>query len=131
MMKKEVTYRDFNNEERTETLYFNLTEPEIVRIDVQYDGGLEAFIEQIDPETRPEEVLQLFETIIQGSYGEKSEDGRFFVKNDEAVGLFMQSAVYSALFTELIQDADTAAAFFTGVITKTTIDKPVRKPNGS
>jgi len=116
MLKKKVTYTDFDGLERSEQLYFNLSEPEIVRLDVTYKGGLEKFINQLDPEERPDEVLDLFETVIRTSYGEKSEDGRFFVKDPEAVAMFMQSAAYSALFMELIQDADSAATFVNGLV---------------
>ncbi len=119
MLKKKITYKDFDGKKRSEELYFNLTEPEIVRLDVTYKGGLEKFVKQLDPEKRPDEVLELFETVIRSSYGEKSEDGRFFVKDSEAVALFMQSAAYSALFMELIQDADRAAGFVNGLITTT------------
>ena len=121
MLKKTVIYKDFDGKKRSEELYFNLTEPEIVRLDVTYKGGLEAFIKQLDPENRPDEVLELFETVIRTSFGAKSEDGRFFVKDPEAISLFMQSAAYSALFMELIQDADSAANFISGLITQTAI----------
>lgn len=126
MLKKSVTYTDFDGKKRTETLYFNLTEPELVRLDVMYEGGLEKFIKNFDPEKRPDEVLELFERIIRASYGEKSEDARFFLKDPKAVELFMQSAAYGALFMELIQDADNAAAFVNGLISQTAIAK--KKP---
>lgn len=119
MLKKTVIYKDFDGKKRSDELYFNLTEPEIVRLDVTYKGGLEKFVKQLDPEERPHEVLELFERVIRTSYGEKSEDGRYFLKDPEAVAMFMQSASYSALFMELIQDADTAAGFVNGLITQT------------
>ena len=123
MLKKTVIYKDFDGKKRSEQLYFNLTEPEIVRLDVTYKGGLETFIKQLDPEGRPDEVLELFERVIRTSYGEKSEYGRFFFKDPQAVSLFMQSAAYSALFMELIQDGDAAADFVNGLLTQTAISK--------
>lgn len=119
MLKRKISYVDFDGRKRSEELYFNLTEPEIVRLDVSYKGGLEKFIGQLDPEERPEEVLDLFETVIRTSYGEKSEDGRFFLKEKDTVARFMQSAAYSALFMELIQDAETAASFVGGLVPQT------------
>jgi hypothetical protein len=123
MIKKRVTYTDFDGEERIDTLYFNLTEPELVRLDVKYEGGLETLVNNLDPEARPDEVLELFETVIRTSYGEKSEDARYFIKDEKATEMFMQSAIYSALFMELIQDADGAAAFVNGLISQTAIAK--------
>lgn len=121
MLKKKIAYKDFDGKKRSDELYFNLTEPELVRLDVAYKGGLETFVKQLDPENRPEEVLELFETVIRTSYGEKSEDGRYFLKDPTSTAMFMQSASYSALFMDLIQDADVAAAFVNGLITQTAI----------
>lgn len=123
MIKKRVKYTDFSGEERIDTLYFNLTEPELVRLDVKYEGGLEKLVNNLDPEARPGEVLELFETVIRLSYGEKSEDARYFVKDEKATDMFMQSAIYSALFMELIQDADAAAAFVNGLISHSALAK--------
>jgi hypothetical protein len=122
MLKKDIKYVDFDGEEREETLYFNLTEPEVVRLDVQFEGGLEAYVNNLDEETNPQDILSLFEKVLRASYGEKSEDGRYFVKEKAAVDLFYQSAAYSALFVELVQDADIAASFFNALLSKTTVD---------
>ncbi len=107
-----------------ETVYFNLTEPEVVRLDVKFEGGLEKFITNLDPEARPEDVLNLFERLIKAAYGEKSEDGRHFLKSPETANLFFQSAAYAALFVELIQDADKAAGFFNGLLSSTSPTAP-------
>ncbi len=120
MLKKTVEYLDFDGKERSETLYFNLNEPEIVRLDVQFEGGLEAHVENLS-EDKPEDILSLFETVIRESYGEKSEDGRHFLKNPERTEEFYHSAAYSALFVELIQDADAASDFFTSVLSRSTL----------
>jgi len=122
MLKKVVKYTDFNGNPAEDTLYFNLTEAELVRLDVKYkpQGGFEGVASNLDPENNPEEVLTLFEDIIQASYGVRSEDGKYFIKDSEEAKLFFQSAVYSALFVELLQDADVASAFVNGIISSTT-----------
>lgn len=121
MLKKVVKYTDFNGNPAEDTLYFNLTEAELVRLDVKYkpQGGFEGVASNLDPENNPEEVLTLFEDIIQASYGVRSEDGKYFIKDSEEAKLFFQSAVYSALFVELLQDADVASAFVNGIISST------------
>ena len=121
MLKKKVKYVDFDGEKREDTLYFNLTEPEVVRLDVQFPGGLEEYINNLDEKTNPQDILSLFEKVLRASYGVKSEDGRYFVKEEKDVDLFYQSAAYSALFVELVQDADKAASFFNGLLTTTTV----------
>ena len=122
MLKKVIKYIDFDGNGREDTLYFNLTEPEVVRLDVQFPGGLEGYINNLDEKVNPQDILSLFEDVIRASYGEKSDDGRYFVKDPETVDLFYQSAAYSALFVELVQDADTAASFINALLSKTTID---------
>ncbi len=121
MLKKAIRYVDFDGKEQEETLYFNLTEPEVVRLDVSFPGGLEAYINTLDEKVNPQDILKLFEEVIRASYGEKSEDGRYFIKEEKAVNLFYQSAAYSALFVELIKDAEKAAAFFNALLTTTTV----------
>ncbi len=122
MLKKVIKYIDFDGDEQEETLYFNLTEPEVVRLDVSFPGGLEVYVSTLDEKVNPQDILKLFEEVIQASYGEKSDDGRYFLKNPEAIDLFYQSAAYSALFVELVTDADTAANFFNALLSKTTVD---------
>ncbi len=123
MLKKVIKYVDFDGKEQEETLYFNLTEPEVVRLDVQFEGGLEVYINNLDEKVNPQNILSLFEKVLRASYGEKSDDGRYFVKEEKLVDLFYQSAAYSALFVELVQDADTAANFFNSLLSKTTVDE--------
>jgi hypothetical protein len=123
VLKKVVNYVDFEGKERSDTLYFNLTEPEVVRLDVQFEGGLEEYINNLDVDIAPENILNLFERVIKASYGEKGEDGRHFIKNEEMMDMFNQSAAYAALFVELVQNADQAAIFFNGLLSKTTVEK--------
>lgn len=116
MLKKTVSYKDFDGKERSDTLYFNLSEIEIARLEVKYPGGLELFVNNLNAEERPEEVLDLFETILEMSYGVKSDDGRYFRKPEDKVQDFMHSAAYNAIFYELLSDADAAAVFFSAVV---------------
>lgn len=119
MLKKQIKFVDFNGNPQVITAYFHLSEVEIVRLDVEYEGGLEAHIAGFDPESNPKAILDTFEKLITESYGVKSEDGLRFVKEVEGVRLsdnFMQSAAYNALFMELISDADKAADFFRSLV---------------
>ena len=122
MLKKKIEYVNFNGEKDSETLYFNLTEAEVVRLDLEFDGGLETYIGSLDEKTRPEDILHLFERILLMSYGEKSEDGKYFLKSEEETAMFNQSAAYSSLFIQLVQDVDQATAFFNELLTRTTIE---------
>ena len=47
MLKKTVTYEDFNGVERTEDFYFNLTEAELVDMDMDENNGLAEKLQKI------------------------------------------------------------------------------------
>lgn len=126
MLKKVVKYTDFNGNERSDTLYFNLTDVEVARLEVSFPGGLEKYVNNLDAEERPDEVLDLFETVLKMSYGEKSEDGRYFHKPEKKTNDFMESAAYNSMFLELLSDADIAANFFSAVVFTHQKQKPAQ-----
>jgi len=120
MLKKEITYTDFNGEEQTKTFYFNLNKAEITELELSEEGGLVETIERISsaPVVNGQEIIRIFKKIILLSYGVKSEDGQRFIKSPELTNEFVQTNAYSELFVELASDADAASAFITGIVPK-------------
>lgn len=116
MLKRNITYTDFNGEEVTETLYFNLSFPELVELEVEEDDGFERVIQQIIASGSRKELVRIFKKLILDAYGEKSKDGKTFVKNEEIREKFYQSAAYTALFTELATDDEAAVDFMVGIL---------------
>lgn len=116
MIKKTITYTDYDGNERTEDFYFNLTKAEVMEMEMMTDGGLEKTINKIIQTTDTKRIIELFKSIILKSYGEKSLDGRRFIKNDEIREAFSQTEAYSQLFMELATDAKAASEFVNGVI---------------
>lgn len=116
MLVKQVDYVDYNGDKRSDTLYFNLSEVEIARLEVKFPGGLQTYVERLNAQERPDEVLDLFETVLSMSYGVKSEDGRYFHKPPEKTEAFKESAAYNKLFRELLSNTDTAVNFFNSLI---------------
>jgi hypothetical protein len=57
-----------------------------------------------------------FKKIVLLSYGEKTPDGKRFVKNDEIREAFSQTAAYDTLFMELATDDKAAADFIKGIM---------------
>lgn len=119
MLKKTITYTDYNDVERTEDFYFNLTKAEILEMELSTEGGLEKKVKEIVLSQDGEKITALFKTIILKSYGEKSSDGRRFIKNDTMREEFTQTEAYNLLFTELATNAEAAAAFVNGIIPST------------
>lgn len=115
MFKKTITYTDYNGVERTEDFYFNLTRAEVTEMELSTTGGLTTMIEKIVAEQDSKAIVETFKKIILAAYGEKSADGRRFIKNDEVRDSFAQTEAYSDLFMELASDADAAAEFINGV----------------
>lgn len=116
MLKKTMTYVDFDGNERTETFYFNLTQAEIAEMELSTKGGLAEKINRVVAAEDGETIIAMFKEIIGKAYGEKSADGKLFVKNKEVREAFMQTQAYSDLFMELATNPEAASAFINGII---------------
>lgn len=118
MLKQDVTYEDFNGETVTDTLYFNLTATELTKLEAEYEGGLEKVLEEIIKSNDIRRIIAEFQKIILLSYGERSDDGKRFIKSDQIREEFAQTAAYDAFFMQMAADAELAANFVNGVIPK-------------
>jgi len=119
MFKKTITYTDFNNNERTEDFYFNLTQAEALSIQLSAEGNnFQQQIQKIAAEMDGAKIIQAFKDIIAAAYGEKSLDGRSFHKTEDILERFTSTEAYSKLFMELATDADAAAVFVNGIAPK-------------
>lgn len=116
MLKKTITYVDYDGNERTEDFYFNLTKAEVTEMEMSQKGGLVNTIQKIVAEQNSQRIIEIFKDLILKSYGEKSLDGKRFIKSQELRDGFEQTEAYSDLFMELAQNADSAAAFVNGII---------------
>ena len=116
MLKKKVTYLDFNDQEVTEEFYFNLTTPEVTRIIAKIGSDIDVYAEKLAKEEDYEGIIDFTETLILTSYGVKSEDGKRFVKSKEARENFEYSAAYAELFEQLMTDPEQSKAFGQGLM---------------
>ena len=116
MLKKTITYSDYNGNERTEDFYFNLTKAEVTEMEMSTAGGLAEMIEKIIAAQDAPSIIKIFKDLILRAYGEKSSDGKRFMKSDELSTAFSQTEAYSQLFMELATDADSAAKFVNGIV---------------
>lgn len=131
MIKRTIKYKDFNGEERTEDFYFNLSMPEITEWELGRDGGLSTFIEKVVAEKDQKNLIGLFKELILLAYGEKSPDGKRFVKSKEISEAFTQTNAYSELFMDMIQDEEFAVTFVNGLVPKELHDRMNKLPNTS
>lgn len=116
MLKREITYEDFDGEEVTEVFYFNISKPELVELEVENKEGMEATIQKIIKTEDNKTLVQLFKRLILLAYGQKSEDGKRFIKSEQLAEEFSQTAAYSTLFMELASDDGAAVKFIQGIL---------------
>ena len=118
MLKETIKYTDYDGNEREEDFYFNLSKAELTEMQLSAEGGLEKRIQKIVSSQNGKEIMDLFKTILLKAYGEKSDDGKRFIKNQGLRDSFEQSEAYSELFMKLVTDAEFATKFMTGIIPK-------------
>ena len=116
MLKKTIAYTDYNGTERNEDFYFNLTKAELMEMEMSTNGGLAEMINKIVASQDAPAIIKVFKELVLKAYGEKSLDGKRFIKNDDIREEFSQTEAYSQLFMELATDADAAAAFVNGIM---------------
>lgn len=123
MLKKTISYTDYDGNARKDDFYFNLTKAEVMEMEMGTTGGMRKMLEKIVQEQDSKRIVETFKDIILRAYGEKSPDGKRFMKSKEIADAFMQTEAYSELFMELATDANAAAAFINGIIPQNVIDK--------
>lgn len=116
MLRKEITYKDYNGTDRTETFYFNLNQAELMEMEMSTSGGYTEMVKSIVAAQDTPSIIKIFKDLILKAYGEKSPDGKRFMKSDELSTAFSQTEAYSELFMELATDAEKAAEFVNGII---------------
>jgi hypothetical protein len=113
-----VTYTDFNDNEATETLWFHLSQPELIEWELSVDGGLKNMIQRVLESNNDQGLIMQFKDFILRSYGVRSPDGKRFIKNEQLKEELVQSAAYHHLFMELATDSKKAADFLIGTLPK-------------
>lgn len=123
MLKKSITYTDYNGNDRTENFYFNLSKAELMEMQLTTTGGFDVMIQNIiDAQDMPT-LMKIFKDIILKSYGEKSADGKRFVKSEEISKAFSETEAYSVLYMELLTDSSAAAKFISALVPQDVAEK--------
>lgn len=111
MLKKVIKYTDYNGVEREEPFYFNLSKAELVELEMSVNGGLTEFITRVVQTQDQTELIKLFKRFILMAYGEKSDDGKRFIKSEEISANFAATEAYSELFMELMSSTEKMTEF--------------------
>mgnify|MGYP003468150266 FL=1 len=116
MLKKIITYTDYNGVERTEPFYFNLSKAELMEMELGVTGGMTEMLDKIIAAKDAPSLMKTFKEMIMKAYGVKSDDGKRLIKSEELSIAFTQTEAYTVLFMELITDDKAAADFVNGII---------------
>jgi hypothetical protein len=116
VLKKTITYEDFDGNEVQEDFFFHLSKAELVEMEVSHEGGLAESLQRIIAAEDGKAIIAEFKNIILSAYGKRSEDGKRFVKNAAIREEFESSEAYSAFFMDLVTNADAAIEFVNGII---------------
>lgn len=118
MMKKTVTYTDYNGVEKTETFYFGLTESELVKMQMSEYGQMQDRLRNISSSKDAAKIMDQFADLLRLSYGVKTPDGRFVKKRNGELLFdeFESSAAYDAIFMELCTSTDAVVEFAKGIL---------------
>lgn len=116
MIKKTITYTDYNGNERTEDFYFHISQAKLLELEVGAEGGYGKMLENIAHSGDGATIIKTFKQFILGSYGIKSADGRSFEQSEEISRQFENTEAYSVLLMELCNDPKVALEFITSVL---------------
>lgn len=116
MIKQDITYTNFEGEQETETLYFHLNKVELMEMQVSEKRGLAQYITDIQKAENNKEIFRLFKEIVLRAYGERSEDGKKFIKNERLREEFEGSLAYEELMVKIVTEADFASKFVNGIM---------------
>lgn len=118
MLKKTITYTDYDGNERKEDFYFNLSKAELIMMESSVAGGMKQRLEKIVRSRDEVSIMETFKDLIHRSYGVKSSDGKRFIKSEELSIEFEQTEAYTELVTEILSGAEAASAFVNAILPK-------------
>lgn len=118
MFKHTVTYEDFNGNERSETLYFNFSKPELLKMNRRDNGNYIEKLNEVVESEDPDKIIESFTELLLDAYGEKSSDGTKFVKSQEIRDSFEQSIAFETILFDMIENEEVADAFMKGILPK-------------
>lgn len=116
MLKKTITYEDFNGDTVSEDFFFHLSKAELVELELSHRGGLSEAMKRIVAAEDGKQIIAEFKNIIRSAYGKRSDDGRRFIKSKEISDEFESTEAYSVLFMEILTDTGAAVEFINNII---------------
>lgn len=132
MIKKTISYHDFEGDERTDDFYFSLNEVQFARINRMFPGGLQEYTEKIAKDKNADEMFRVIDILVSEAYGERQ--GNNFVKvtpsGQKLSDFFTNTEAYDNLLMELVKDDRALINFLAGCLpsnAKSRVEAELRK----
>lgn len=119
MIRKTLTYKDYEGVEHTKDFYFSLNQTEFALMNNKMPGGFEAYLKRIQEDHNEEKLLEMLVWFIEEGYGIRMGDDDF-IKEDE-VGRklgkrFRCTEACDNLITELLEKENNIGTFLIGML---------------
>lgn len=106
MFKIHQKYEDFDGNQREEDLYFNFTEPQLRQFLDKEPNFNDKNVAEMMATKDVLRMLDTLQTLIVAAYGEKTPDGKSFIKNREIQERFEGSAAFAQLMEDIMYNGD-------------------------
>lgn len=117
MIAKTVEYVDFDGNERSETFYFHLTKEQLMFwLSTNAEYTLDKLLLRLGEKGDLKGTLNIFKQLILDAYGEKTLDGRGFMKSEQMRNEFACTEAFSKIFCEIINNENSAMSFVKGIL---------------
>jgi hypothetical protein len=121
MLKKTITYNDLDGNPITEDFWFHMSRGEMAEMALGKEGragGFDTWVRRLIESQDGEVLIQTFKEILLMTLGQRSDDNKYFEKDEKYTRRFVQSDAYSVLLMELLTDEVKMAEFINGVMPK-------------
>lgn len=127
MLKKSITYKDYDGNDKTSTLYFHLNKFEWLELETYTKGGLIENLQHAIETGNAKKTIDILKKIILRAYGEKNPETGTFEKSDDIAIRFSKTEAFSELFYELAYNEESSKAFFLGLIPSELREEAVKR----
>lgn len=129
MLKKQITFKDYDGNDTTTTLYFHLNKFEWLELETYTKGGLIENLHHAIETGNAKKTIDILKKIILRAYGEKNDETGAFEKSDDIAIRFSRTDAFSELFYELAYDEEKSKEFFLGLIPPELREDALKKMN--
>ena len=116
MISYTIKYTDLLDNEAEDKVYFHLTKDEVYDLIAERRKTLLGQASRIQEDQDFLEGYQFVRDIVLRSYGERSDDGKRFIKTEGATTAFRQSLLFDEVLEKIFESDKSADAFVNAVM---------------